>query len=145
MGNLTAAQADKINRLMPETEGVQLGTSIKDTQDFSAYQPIIIEKAITSTAASAVLAFTAPYAMRIVDVIVRATATKTNGALQPLKATDGMCTTIACATSGNVVHMSAGANATHLTLAAGDTVNLIATGDAAAEVTGVVTFIAVRV
>lgn len=145
MSVLTAAQVDIINNMNPDTEKCQLGSSIKTTQDLSAYQPIIIEKAITSTAASAVAAFTAPYAMRIVDVIVRATATKTNGALQPLKATDGMCTAIACAADGAVTHMSAGANATHLTLAAGDTVNLIATGDAAAEVTGVVTFIAVRV
>ena len=145
MAVLTAAQADRIDRLMPEAEAVQLGSSIKGSQDLQAYQPIIIEKAITSTAASAVVAFVAPYAMRIVDVIVRATATKTNGALQPLKAASGMCTAIACAADGAVTHMSAGAVAANLLLAAGDTVNLIATGDAAAEVVGVVTFVAVQV
>jgi hypothetical protein len=145
MAVLTAAQADRIDRLMPEAEAVQLGSSIKGSQDLQAYQPIIIEKAITSTAASAVVAFVAPYAMRIVDVIVRATATKTNGALQPLKAASGMCTAIACAADGAVTHMSTGAVAANLLLAAGDTVNLIATGDAAAEVVGVVTFVAVQV
>ena len=145
MAVLTAAQVDIINNMNPDTELCQLGSSIKTTQDLSAYQPIIIEKTIDSSAATAVAAFTAPYAMRIIDVIVRATATSTNGALQPLKASSGICTAITCAADTAVTHMSAGAVAANLLLASGDVVNLIATGDAASGVKGVVTFIAVRV
>ena len=145
MAVLTADQATILNDMNPDTEKMSLGTSIRETQTLTSYHPLIFEKAITSTAATAVLAFTAPYAMRVVDVIVRATATKTNGALQPLKAASGMCTAIACAADGAVTHMSAGAVAANLLLAQGDLVNLIATGDAAAEVVGVVTFICVKV
>jgi hypothetical protein len=54
-----------------------------------------------------------------------------------------MCTAIACATDGTVIHMSAGTTTeTNLVLAAGDTVNVDA---ANAADRGIVTFIGIRV
>lgn len=129
---------------LPEHQKAQLGTSL---YELSQYAPVAITKAITKSAASAVEAFVAPFAMRIVDVIVQAQENETNGTLQPLKAAAGMCTAIACAEDGAVTHMSAGATAAtdaNRVLAAGDTVNLIATGTAAEDVRGIVTFIGVR-
>lgn len=145
MSYISSADVDKINRVNPTLEDVQLGTKLADFQD---YAPVIFEKAITSSAATAVEAFTAPFAMRIVDVIVTATATSSSGTLQPLKAAAGMCTAIACATDGAVTHMSAGATAAtaaNRLLAAGDVVNVIAAGGTAANHRGIVTFIGIRV
>lgn len=142
MARLTAAQADKINRMNPDAQEVSLGSTIKETQDYS---PVIIEYAITSTAASAIPAFTAPFAMRLTLVTARCTAAISNGAVQPLKASTGMCTAITCAVDKVQTSWSAGIDSAQILLAAGDVVNVIATGDTAANVRGVITFYGVRV
>lgn len=142
MSRLTAALAEIVNRMNPDAQAAQLGSSIKETQD---YAPVIFQKKIAADATAAPTAFTAPFAMEIVDIIVQAQATVENGAITPLKGTDAMCTAIACATDGAVTHMSAGAvvaNAARLILAAGDVVKVDA---ANAGDRGIVTFIGVRV
>ena len=142
MGIITEKIKQLVNRDNPTFQSVELGTELGKLE---AGTPYIIEKAVTASAATAVPAFTAPFAMRIVDVIVRATATETNGTLQPLKGTDAMCTAITCEADGGITKWSAGATtAARLALATGDTVNLIATGTTAANVRGVVTFVCVR-
>lgn len=142
MSRLTAIQAAKIDRMNPDAQAAQLGSSVKETQD---YAPVIIGFDITADATGAPTAFVAPFAMRIVDIIVWAKATEGGGAITPLKGSDAMCTAIACATDGAVTHMSAGAvvaNAARLTLAAGDVVKVDA---ANAADRGTVTFIGIRV
>ncbi len=142
MSRLTAVQAEKINRMNGDAQAAQLGSSLKETQD---YAPVIFEYNVTADATGAPTAFTAPFAMRIVDIIVWAKATVEGGAITPLKGSDAMCTAIACATDGAVTHMSAGAvvaNAARLTLAAGDVVKVDA---ANADDRGTVTFIGIRV
>lgn len=142
MARLTAAQADKINRMNPDAQEVALGSTIKETQDYS---PVIIEYTIGSSAASAIPAFTAPFAMRLTLVTARCTAAISNGAVQPLKASTGMCTAITCAEDKVQTAWSAGIESAQILLAAGDVVNVIATGDTAASVRGVITFYGVRV
>jgi hypothetical protein len=141
MARLTANQAEKINRMNPDAQAAALGSSVKETQD---YAPVVISYDIEADATDAPTAFTAPFAMRIVDIIVWAKATVGGGAITPQKGSDAMCTAIACATNGAVTHMSAGAvvaNAARLTLAAGDAVKVDA---ANAGDRGTVTFIGQR-
>lgn len=146
MAQMTDRTRDVLDKAsLPEFQSAGLGSTIYEA---SKYSPVVISKVIDDSAATAVAAFVAPFAMRIVDVIVQAQVTEINGTLQPLKAAAGMCTAIACATDGDVAHMAAGATAAtaaNRLLAAGDTVNLIATGTAAAKVRGIVTFIGERV
>ncbi len=142
MSRLTENQAKKIDVMNPDAQAAQLGSSLKETQD---YAPVIISYDITADATDAPTAFVAPFAMRIVDIIVWAKATVGGGAITPQKGSDAMCTAIACAADGAVTHMSAGAvvaNAARLTLAAGDAVKVDA---ANAADRGTVTFIGIRV
>jgi len=106
------------------------------------YAPVIFRYEIAAAANStAAQAFVAPFAMRIVDIIVEATATVSGGTVTPKKATTAMCTAIACAADKAVTHMSAGAVVAALALAAGDVVNLTT---ANAGDRGIVTFIGIR-
>lgn len=124
-----------LNKMNPDCQKTKAGDAL-------AYAPAIFRKAITAAANStAVQAFVAPFAMRIVDIIVEGTATVTNGAVTPKKGTTAMCTAIACAADKAVTHMSAGAVVAALELAAGDVVNMTT---ANAGDRGIVTFLAVR-
>lgn len=141
MAVLTSAQAVIVNKMNPAAEKVALGTSLKESQD---YQVVGFSYTVAADATGNPTAFTAPFAMRIVDVIVQATATSASGTILPYKnGTGAMCTAIACATDGAVTHMSAGTTTeANLVLAAADTVTVDANG---ANDRGIVTFIAVRV
>lgn len=149
MAQISTRTRDILDRSsLPEFQESGLGTSLYEA---SKYAPVVISYVVDSTHVVAKPAFVAPFAMRIVDVIVQAQAAATSGALQPLKADAGMCTAIACVTDGVVSHMAEGATAAtaaNRLLAAGDVVNVIATGSGATEaakVAAVVTFIGERV
>ena len=108
------------------------------------YSPAIFKYDISADTSTAKAAFVAPFAMQIVDITVNCQATVSNGTVTPRKATDAMCTAIACATDGVVSRLAAGtvvANAARLILAKGDTVNVI-TANAGDRC--IVTFLAVR-
>ena len=141
MARITSTEAGILNNMNPAGQRVALGDSLKETQD---YAPVIFSYEVAADATGNPVAFTAPFAMRIVDIIVQATATSSSGSLLPAKNTSSaMCTAIACATDGAVVHMSAGTTTeANLVLAAGDTVNLDANG---ATDRGIVTFIGIRI
>lgn len=139
MAKMTTETRDRLDKMNPEFERGEVGTTLYET---SEYAPVIFRKEITAAANSTALAaFTAPFAMRIVDIIVEATATVSGGTVLPKKGTTAMCTAIACATDKAVTHVSAGAVVAALELAAGDVVNLVT---ANAGDRGIVTFIAVR-
>lgn len=145
MTKLTSVLADIIDRMHPDAQRVKLGSHLKEMQETGL---VAFTFAVGADASTALTAFTAPFAMRIVDVIVKANATNASGALVPQKGADAMCTGIACATDGAVTHMSAGAvvaNDARLTLAAGDVVKVLSSGGTAANTRGHVTFLAVRV
>lgn len=123
-----------LNKMNPTAEKVRLG-------DVVSHAPAVFSMVVpTGSHSAAIPVFTAPFAMRIVDIIVEALVTSSNGTLTPKKGATAMCTAIACATDKAVVHMSAGAVVAALELAAGDVVNVQAnaTGD-----TGRITFIGV--
>lgn len=123
-------------------------TANQQINEFNQYSPVVISYDVAADASTAVSAFVAPFAMRILDVIVKATATNSSGALVPQKGADAMCTAIACATDGTVSRLAAGAvvaNDARLTLAKGDTVKILSSGGTAANTRGYVTFIGVRV
>lgn len=139
MAQMSTITRDRLNDLNPEFERAAVGTTLYEA---SAYSPVIFQKTIAAAAnATAVEAFVAPFAMRIVDIIVEATATSSSGAVTPKKGAVAMCTAIACAADKAVTHMTAGAVVAALALAAGDVVNLSTAG---AGDRGVVTFIGVR-
>jgi len=140
---LTAAQADKINRQNPTNEEVQLGTSIKDVQD---YAPVIITYAIASDVTSAKAAFTAPFAMVIDRIDLLTTVGETSNTIKVLKATTDMCTAIVATTAKAITSMAAGVESAVKTLAAGDVVNVQAAGGSnGANQRGIITFIGHRV
>jgi hypothetical protein len=109
------------------------------------YSPAVFKYNVAADTSTAAVAFVAPFAMEIFDIIVNAQATSGSGTITPRKgATDAMCTAIACATDGVVSHMAAGtvvANAARLILAKGDSVYVIANGSTDR---GIVTFMAAR-
>lgn len=139
MAQMSTITRDRLNKLNHDFQRAQVGTTLYEA---SQYSPVIFRKEIAAAANSTALAaFTAPFAMRIVDIIVEATATVSGGAVTPKKGTTAMCTAIACAADKAVTHMSAGAVVAALELAAGDVVNL---STANAGDRGIVTFIGVR-
>lgn len=107
-----------------------------------------LDRSTAAFSAAPALIFTAPYAMRIDDVIVNAQATEGSGVATVYKGTDAICTAIACAADGAVTHMSAGAvvaNKARLVLAAGNTVNVQASGGTATNIRGIITVLGHRV
>lgn len=107
-----------------------------------------LDRSAAAFSAAPVAVFTAPYAMRIDDVIVNAQATEGSGTVTVMNGSDQICTAIACDTDGAVTHMSAGAvvaNKARLVLAAGDIVNVQADGGTAANIRGIVTVLGHRV
>lgn len=141
MSILSAIQAAIVDKMLPDSQKVKLGESIRETQ---LYAPVIFRHKVTADATGAPTAFVAPFAMEIAEVIVQAQATVGGGTITPLKGTDAMCTAIACAVDGAITYMSAGAvvaNAARLILAAGDVVKVDA---ANAGDRGIITFIGAR-
>ena len=133
---MTLNDKDRLNNdFHPTAQSVGMGDAV-----FSA--PVIFEYSITADASDGDLtAFTAPFAMRLTDITVRATATSSQGTVTPKKGTDAMCTAITCATDKAVTSWSAGVEAAHILLAAGDVVNVETNG---AADRGVVAFTGAR-
>lgn len=123
-------------------------TRVQLANEDTLYGAVVFNYAVAADASTDVTAFTAPFAMRILDIIVKANATNASGTLVPKKGTNAMCTAITCATDGTVSRLAAGAvvaNDAYLTLAAGDAVKIQSVGGTAANTRGYVTFLAVRV
>ena len=133
---LTINQKNRLNKdFHPTAQETALGDAL-----FAA--PVVFEYAITADASDGDLtAFTAPFAMRLTDITVRATATEGDGTVTPKKGTDAMCTAITCAVDKVVTSWSEGVEAAHILLAAGDEVKVETNG---ADDRGVVTFTGVR-
>src|SRR5512133_2831233 len=72
-----------------------------------AYSPVLITYSVAADSTGNPVAFTAPFAMRIVDIIVEAQATSGGATLTFTNGASAMCTAIACAADGAVTHMSA--------------------------------------
>jgi hypothetical protein len=151
MAQFSAAQLDILNRHNPDFQAMAFGDKVGAIEtslaSAEAGQTVAytVEKAADFT--TAVALFVAPFAMRIVDVIVEAHHTEGSGTVKILKGTDEICTAIACATDGAVSHMAAGATiatTARRTLATGDTVNIQAAGGTAANIKGRVTVVGVK-
>jgi|GEM_PF-3083660 len=145
MSKLTAALATVIDRMNSVAQKVSLGTRLRTLE---LYSPFIYTYEIAADATGAPTAFTAPYDLRITDIIAESQASESGATVTPIDAgsagsgTDAMCTAIACAADGAVTHMSAGADNTHLLLSEGDVVKVDASHS---TVRGFVTFIGYRV
>ena len=138
MSQITAAKADKLNRMHPTFQEMQFGT---DVYEISRYSPVIISTAVTAAANSTAKSVTIPFAMRVLFVVTECTAASGSGTLTLRKATTAISNAMECATDNKVVY-SASIDDAQSTLAAGDNVNIIANG---ANDRGVVTIIGIRV
>ena len=143
MNQLSTTEAKRLDRSNPELERVSAFQKINEriTGGVVAYT---LDRSAAAFSAAAAAVFTAPFAMRIIDVIVTACATEGSGTVNVLKGTDAICTAIACAADGAVTHMSAGAvvaNKARMVLAAGDVINAQAVGGTAANIRGIVTVV----
>ena len=74
-----------------------------------AYSPVIITYQISDDATGNPTAFTAPFAMRVVDIIVEGQATAGGATVAFAKNSTTMCTAIACEADGTVSRLAAGA------------------------------------
>ena len=106
----------KLNNMHPTMQELKAGDAI-------AYAPVAFSYDQTAAAnAAAQTMFTAPFPMRITDVLVEgknaeaAVVTVRNG-------TDAICTAITAA-DGTLIHMTAGVVAARLVLAVGDIVTM---------------------
>lgn len=146
MNMLTATEIARLDGANPEFERATPFAKMADGFTGNVVSFTLDRSAAAFSAAAAAI-FTAPYAMRIIDVIVNAQATEGSGTAQILKGTDQICTAIACATDGAVTHMSAGAvvaNKARLVLAAGDVVSAQAAGGTATNIRGIITVVGQR-
>ena len=143
MNQLTAVEAKRIDRSNPELERVSAFQKINERQT-GGVVAFTLDKSAAAFNAAAAPVFTAPYAMRIIDVIVTGCAAQNDGAVTVYKGTDAICAAIACAADGAVTHMSAGAlvdNKARMVLAAGDVINAQAVGGTAENIRGIVTVV----
>lgn len=123
-------------------------TRVQVANEEIAYGPVVFTYAVAADATTALTAFTAPFAFRVLDIIVKANATNASGTLVPQKGATALCTGITCATDGAVSRLSAGAvtaNDANLTFAAGDLFKVASVGGTTANTRGHVTVIGVRV
>lgn len=107
---LSAANADKVNRMNPVTQETALGTEVARINNLidvetaiSVYQPLMLNFNVTADASSG-LAITIPYSMYITDVIVQCRATVENGTIKLTKGASDITDTIACATDKALDH-----------------------------------------
>ncbi len=96
----------------------------------------------TASHSTASVLFTAPFAMRIVDVLVECLATSSSGTVTVRKATTAITNAIVCATVKNVTRVTTLESDALATLAKGDSITAIA--NATAD-TGYVTVIGYRI
>jgi len=147
MAKLSTVTRDILNKSsLPEFQGAQLGTTLYEAEAGQVVAYTV--EATTDFGTNAVTVFTAPFAMRIVDVIVEALATSASGTVLVKKGSDEICTAIVCDADGVVLHMSAGATAATVArrlLAAGNTITITANGGTKANIKGRVTVVGVRV
>ena len=140
MNQLTAVEAKRLDRSNPELERVSAFQKINERQT-GGVVAFTLDKSDAAFSEAAVAVFTAPYAMRIIDVIVTACATEGSGTAKIMKGTDEICTAITCAADGAVTHMSAGAVVANMVLAAGDVINAQAAGGTATKIRGIITVV----
>ena len=144
MNQLTAVEAKRLDRSNPELERVSAFQKINERQT-GGVVAFTLDKSAAAFSEAAAPVFTAPYAMRIIDVIVTACATEENGAVTVSKGTDAIGDAIACAADGAVTHISVGvvvANKARMVLAAGDVINAkVTAGTDATKVRGIVTVV----
>lgn len=144
MNQLTAVEAKRLDRSNPELERVSAFQKINERQT-GGVVAFTLDKSDAAFSEDAVAVFTAPYAMRIIDVIVTACADMESGAVTVYKGDNAIGTAIACAADGVVTHISAGvdvANKARMVLAAGDVIKAQATGGTAvADVRAIVTVV----
>jgi hypothetical protein len=111
-----------LNDYNPTAQQEKLGDAV-------AYAPVAFSYDQTAAAnAAAQTMFTAPFAMRITDVLVEGKNAEA-AVVTVRKNTDAICTAITAA-DGALIHMTAGVVAARLVLAAGDIVTM-QTGNAA--------------
>ena len=141
---MTSNEAKRLDNSNPEFERVRPFQEINERQ-MGAVVAFTLDKSGAAFNEAAAPVFTAPYAMRIIDVIVTGCAAQTDGAVTVYKGTDAIGTAIACAADGAVTHLSAGVvveNKAHMVLAAGDVVNAqVTAGSDATKVRGIVTVV----
>jgi hypothetical protein len=147
MNMITAVEAKRIDRSNPELERVSAFQKIQEGFGGSVLA-FTLDKSEAAFNAAAVPVFTAPFAMRIIDVIVTGQAAQTDGAVTVYKGTNAIGTAIACAVDGTVSHLAAGvavANKALMVLDAGDVVNAqVTAGTDATKVRGIVTVVCQR-
>lgn len=152
MDLLSDNEIERLDKSNPEFERAtpfeRLNAAVDEITE-GVVSAFTLDKSAGAFSAAAVAIFTAPYAMRILDVIVTACADEENGAVTVYKGTDAIGTAIACAADGTVSHLAAGvvvANKARMVLAAGDVVNArVTAGTTATDVRGIVTVICQRV
>lgn len=143
MDQLTTTEATRIDRSNPEFERVKAFQKINERQT-GGVVAYTLDRSAAAFNSAAVTIFTAPFALRIIDVIVTGCADEGSGTAVIRKGTDAICTAIACAADGAVTHLSAGAvvaNKARMVLAAGDVVTAQAAGGTAANIRGIVTVV----
>jgi hypothetical protein len=137
MAQMTTKTRDRLDKLNPDFERDKVGTSIYEA---SVYAPVIFTFDQTTAAnAAAQTAFTAPFPLRIVDVIVEGKNAEA-AVVTCRKNTTAMATAITAANQA-MVHVSAGIVTAELEFAAGD-IFTIQTGHANSRCR--VTVIAIR-
>ena len=106
----------KLNNMHPTMQEQQAGNAI-------AYAPVAFSYDQTAAAnAAAQTMLTAPFPMRITDVLVEGKNAEA-AVVTVRKGTDAICTAITAA-DGTLIHMTAGVVAARLVLAAGDIVTM---------------------
>ena len=144
---LSAANADKVNRMTPVTQETALGTEVARIGNLidvetaiSVYQPLMLNFNVTADASSG-LAITIPYSMYITDVIVQCRATVENGTIKLTNGASDITDTIACATDKALDHAATIDNSKALI----DTTTVMKAVSSGATVRGLVSILGYRV
>lgn len=125
MSRLTASEAAIIDNSTPDNEKVAFGTKIRSAEQYGL---AVLSQAITADATGA-LSITVPFACRVIDVIVTATAASGSGTVTLRTSTTAISDAIVCAVDTTVVRAGTLDDA-YTTLAAGDNLNVITNGAA---------------
>jgi hypothetical protein len=146
MAVLSQENAERIDRIDPDTQRAGLGTEVKFLGD---YAPLIISYAVAADATTALAAFTAPCAMRVDFVVANTTVGEASNTWTIAKGTDVMFTALVATSDGLISYSIAGATAAtaaNRILAAGDVVKVGAAGGSnGANQRGIITFIGHRI
>ena len=122
---LTDVQKSDIDKMCPVAQSVSLGTEVQEVQTYAVYG---ITAAITADASVTPVTTTVPFACKIIDVVVLATATNASGTVTVSDGSDNAISDAIAMATNDAKALASTLDGTYTSLASGATLKFTSNG-----------------